>query len=41
MFIKITGKGGHSSMKNELINPFYVASYMIVKIEEYHSKLSE
>lgn len=39
--VKIEGKGGHSSLKSDLIDPFYAANYMIVQVEEFYKALSE
>jgi amidohydrolase len=39
--ITVTGKGGHSSMKKDLIDPIYPACKLIVKMEEYLETLGE
>lgn len=39
--IRIKGKGGHSSLKNELVDPFLAASKIIVKVEDFHERLDK
>lgn len=39
--ITLKGKGGHSSLKHELIDPFLAASKIIVKVEDFYDSLND